>query len=223
MVQGLRAGSVRGGSVHGSVGSVTGSDGSVTGKDGKVTGSVGSVHGSVGVVGGAEVGVAVAEKVLPAAGNRVLSSVVRAPQLVKFGIVNVPINFESPPLVVMPCRVMVIGAVKQEVPTMLTGGTVVGSDGSVTGKDGSVVGRDGSVTGSDGSVVGRDGSVVGRDGSVTGSDGSVVGSEGRVRPVRMADGGSEVYLACAALEVEAVTMWSRNLDVAVILEFFGFM
>jgi hypothetical protein len=195
----LRAGSGRAGSVHGSV---TGSDGSVTGNEGSVIGSVGSVHGSVGVVGGTELGVAVAEKVLPGPGNKVLSSVVRAPHAVKSGIVKVPVNFESVPALVMPCKIMVIGAVKQDVPTILTGGTVVGRDGSVTGSDGSVVGRDGSVTGSDGSVVGRD---------------------GRVGAATFANRLDDAWFACDALDVEAVTMCKRNLAVAVSFEFDRFM
>lgn len=90
---------------------MTGRDVSETGNEGSVIGSVGSVHGSVGVVGGAEIGVAVAEKVLPGPGNNVLSNVVRAPHVENVGIVNVPINFESVPARVMPCKVMVIGAV----------------------------------------------------------------------------------------------------------------
>ena len=153
------------GNVTGNVGKVVGNVGSVTGNVGSVIGSVGKVIGSVGsgVPGGADD----AANVLPGPATSAFRSDVSPPQPLNFGIVNLPRNFESPPMCCVPRIVTVMGvAVTQLLPTKLTGGVPEGSVGSV-------IGRVGNVTGRVGNVMGRVGTVIGSVGSVT--EGSACG------------------------------------------------
>jgi len=172
--------------------------GRVTGSVGRVTGNVGSVHGSVG--DGGEAGAAVAANVLPGPASKVLSREVSDPHVVKSGIVKLPANVESDPALATPWRIMVIGAVVHELPTMLMGGSVLGTVGSVTGTVASV-------TGTVGSEMGMVGSVMGMVGSVPGTPG---------RP-------DDEPVAWLVVEVDAVTIWRTKVAVAVTWELERFM